>query len=77
MNCGRSVGTDEYPARPKISAMHTAATTAAEGAAGVEVAKLIVDLFCAWDAWTRKTSGFRNFARAQCQHGKGQSEHRF
>jgi hypothetical protein len=39
----------EYPARPSISATHTAETIAAEGAAGVEVAELTVYLFHAWD----------------------------
>jgi hypothetical protein len=41
----------EYPARPRISAMHTAATIAGEGTAGVEVAELTVYLFRVWDLW--------------------------
>src|ERR1700738_3843917 len=48
MNCGRSAGTVENPARPRISATHTAATIAAEGAEGVEVAELTVYLFRLW-----------------------------
>src|SRR5882724_2397510 len=98
MNCGRSAGTVENPARPRISATHTAATTAAEGAAGMEVAELTVYLFCVWaycetarlipgkwyvqlgaersGRWREKKSGFHTFAHAQCQHGKGQSQHR-
>src|SRR6202521_1865564 len=39
MNCGRSAGTVEYPARPRISAAHIAITIAAEGTAGAELAE--------------------------------------
>jgi hypothetical protein len=48
MNCGSSAGTVENPARPRISAMHTAATIAAEGAAVVEVTGLTAYLFRVW-----------------------------
>jgi len=37
MNCGRSAGTVEYPARPRISAPQIAATIAAEGPARAEL----------------------------------------
>src|ERR1700756_1277263 len=40
MNCGSSAGTVENPARPRISAPHTAATLVAEGPAGAAVAEL-------------------------------------
>jgi len=39
MNCGRSAGTVENPARPRISAAHIAITIAAEGTAGAELAE--------------------------------------
>jgi hypothetical protein len=45
MNCGRSAGTVEYPVSPRISAPHTAATIAAEGAAGAELPKLVLYQF--------------------------------
>ena len=40
MNCGRSAGIIEYPSRLRISAPHTAATMAAEGPAGAELAEV-------------------------------------
>jgi hypothetical protein len=40
MNCGSSAGTVENPARPRISAPHTAATLVAEGPARAELAEL-------------------------------------
>src|ERR1700745_1508293 len=40
MNCGSSAGTVENPARPRISAPHTAATLVAEGPAGAALAEL-------------------------------------
>jgi hypothetical protein len=39
MNCGRSAGTIEYPAKLRISAPHIAATIAAEGPDGAELAE--------------------------------------
>jgi hypothetical protein len=41
MNCGNSAGTVEYPAKPRISAPHTAAMIAAEGPVRAEAAELI------------------------------------
>jgi hypothetical protein len=40
MNCGRSAGTVENPAKPRISAPQIAATVAAEGPARAELAEL-------------------------------------
>ena len=45
MNCGRSAGTVEYPAKPRISAPHIAATIAAEGPTGTELAELTAQQF--------------------------------
>src|SRR5215471_5535827 len=42
MNCGSNAGTIENPAKPRISAAHTAATTGVEGAARAEMAELTV-----------------------------------
>src|SRR5580704_8536656 len=42
MNCGSSAGIIEKPARPRISAAHMAATTAAEGAAVADGARVTV-----------------------------------
>jgi hypothetical protein len=39
MNCGRSAGTVEYPAKLRISAPQIAATVAAEGPARAELAE--------------------------------------
>src|SRR5690349_2180049 len=40
MNCGSSAGTIEYPATPRISATHIAATTSGEGPVGAEITEL-------------------------------------
>src|SRR3984893_11593884 len=45
MNCGRSAGTVENPARPRISAPHIAKTIAAEGTAGAELAEFTAYIF--------------------------------
>src|ERR1700730_6219806 len=52
MNCGRSAGTVENPARPRISAAHIAITIAAEGSAGAELAEFTACNFrlCAYRA---------------------------
>src|SRR5215472_2245032 len=42
MNCGSSAGTIENPARPRISAAHTAPTTAVDGAAVADCARVTV-----------------------------------
>jgi hypothetical protein len=42
MNCGSSAGTIEYPATPRISAAHIAATIAGEGPVGTELAGLVL-----------------------------------
>src|SRR6516225_3855081 len=42
MNCGSSAGTIEYPATPRISAAHIAATIAGEGPVGTELAELVL-----------------------------------
>src|SRR5215471_8050842 len=42
MNCGRSAGIMEYPSTLRISAPHTAATIAAEGAVRAELTELTV-----------------------------------
>src|SRR5215813_13594852 len=47
MNCGRSAGTVEYPAKPRTSAAHTATTVAAEGL-GAELAELTVYQLRLW-----------------------------
>src|SRR5215467_2121066 len=47
MNCGRSAGTVEYPAKPRTSAAHTATTVAAEGL-GAELAELTVYQLRPW-----------------------------
>ena len=44
MNCGRSAGTIEYPARPRISAAHMAATVAVEGAIETELTGLTLTI---------------------------------
>ena len=45
MNCGRSAGIMEYPARLRISAPQIAATIAADGPVRAELAEVTVDWF--------------------------------
>ena len=77
MNCGRSAGTIEYPARPRISAPHTAATMAAEGPTGTDLAELTAHHFESIVAGLgTKEAGCFHYIKAAIGHQATRQRHR-